>query len=118
MCESNAREIVAQKSHYLAGPCSNGSISPALEEIPFPEAYSLDEGGRRSHFTGSNAGTAVPMVPIGHVIYFHCVLSSGRCNPFRVKHHACDRMVVSIRVVDGACSEIPYLDIALENGLK
>lgn len=58
-----------------------------------------------------DAGTAVPMSAIGLVIDLSDILTCCSDDTAGVEHHACNRVIVGISIVNRAGAEIPYLII-------
>jgi hypothetical protein len=60
-------------------------------------------------FVYANARATVPVAAVGLVVDLYNVFASSRNNAARVEHHACDRVVVGVGIVDGASPEVPDL---------
>jgi hypothetical protein len=105
--------VVQKYQDHSALPNTENTVSSALDEIPISYSYTLDNGRRLSFFCLGDSGPAVPLPTLYLIVYFHNVLSSGAYNPARIEHHARNRVVIRISIVDRPCPKIPYLSSAL-----
>ena len=55
------------------------------------------------------AYAAVPMAPVGLVVYLDDILAGSRHDVASVEHHAGDGVIIGVGVVDRAGAEVPYL---------
>lgn len=94
----------------LARPHTHGTVSATFYKVSVFDAYVLDDGVRcRFIFVSANARTAAPVSTICLVIHLYYIFACCGNNAARVEHHAGDRMVVSVGVGNGACSQVPDL---------
>jgi hypothetical protein len=101
--------------YILTCPYAHNTISPTLRQITILNPDPLNNSRCSAFLRGSDTRPTVPMPPIRPVIHFHHVLPSGRHNPPAIEHHACDRKIISISVVNSSCPEIPDLQIVSDD---
>lgn len=93
----------------LTCPYAYGTVLSALDHIPISYTHALYDSRTLVFFGAYDASATVPLPTLDFVIHLDHVLARGADDPPRVEHHARDGVVVRVRVVYGACPEIPYL---------
>ena len=94
-------------THLLARPNPHSPVLPPLNKIPILNPHCLDD--TPLPLLLNRARPAVPMPSVSLVVHLDHILARGRDDAAVVEHHARDGVVVGVRVVDGACAEIPDL---------
>lgn len=95
--------------HTSTCPDPDDAVTAALDHVAISYAHAFYDGRSVGALCSRNASTAIPLPPFHLIVHFHNVLPGSTDYPPCVEHHARDRVVVSVGVVDGPCPQVPYL---------
>jgi hypothetical protein len=95
---------------FLACPDSDHAVLAPLDHVAVLDPYMLNDCRRLVLFSLRDTGSALPLSRLELVVHLDNVLLSCAYNPSVVKRHACDGVVVSVSIKDGASPQIPYLE--------
>lgn len=93
----------------LTRPYADNTIPASLNHVSVPYSYTLNNRRGLASLLCHYTGAAIPLSALHLIIHFYHVLPGRTDYTPGIKHHACDWVLVSIGIVDGTCSEIPYL---------
>lgn len=86
----------------LTRPYPHHPVFPPFSQISILDPHPLNSSWIPTLFFRNDTRPAIPMPPLSLIIHF-CHWFAGRCDDApRVEHHARDRVVIGVGVVNGA----------------
>jgi hypothetical protein len=97
--------------HNLTCPNPDNSILPSLRKISILDSHSLHRSWSLAIFHGRQPCSAIPMSTFQFIIHFCNVFATCRDYSSVVKHHRTNWIVIGVGIENGACSQVPDLNL-------
>ncbi len=95
---------------HLTSPNAHNTVPPAFSQVAVFNANLFYNGRRSALLWSGDARAAIPVTPVCFIVHLYYVFACCGDDATAVEHHACDRGVIGVSIIDCACSKIPDLN--------